>query len=192
MNPLDLVGEMGRFFDDIGVDWVLGGSMASSVTGQPRATMDIDMAVRMGLDDVRNLVNAVTPGYYASETMIREAVVKRSSFNLIRLDGVLRVDVFVLGDDPLDRRQMERRVLVEVPGADAPIRIWVGSPEDQVLRKLHWFHRGGEVSDRQWGDVLGLLKVQAATIDLADVVRTAAKLGLGDLAVRAIAEAGLG
>jgi hypothetical protein len=69
MNPLDTVGEMGRFFDDIGVDWVLGGSMASSVTGQPRATMDIDMAVRMGLDDVRNLVNAVTPGYYASETM---------------------------------------------------------------------------------------------------------------------------
>lgn len=192
MDPLDLVGEMGRIFDEVGIAWVLGGSMASSVSGQPRATMDIDMAVRMDLAQVAKLVGVVTPAYYASEHMIRDAVVHRSSFNLIRLDGVMRVDVFVLGDGLLDRRQMERRRQIDVPRTDGPILIWVGTPEDQVLRKLRWFQLGGEVSDRQWNDVLGILTVQAATIDLTDVVRTATQLGLGDLAVRAIAEAGLG
>ncbi len=192
MDPLDLVEEIGRLFEEVGIAWVLGGSMASSVSGQPRATMDVDIAVRMDLDHVAKLCDVVTPAYYASEQMIREAVVHRSSFNLIRLDGVMRVDVFVLGDDLLDRRQMERRLQIEVPGTGGPILIWVGSPEDQILRKLRWFQLGGEVSDRQWNDVLGILTVQAPTIDLTDIVRTATQLGLGDLAVRAIAEAGLG
>jgi hypothetical protein len=192
MDPLDLVGEMGRLFEEVGIAWVLGGSMASSVSGQPRATMDVDMAVRMELEQVAKLCDVVTPAYYASEHMIRDAVVHRSSFNIIRLDGVMRVDVFVLGDGLLDQRQMDRRRQIDVPGTAGPIFIWVGSPEDQVLRKLHWFQLGGEVSDRQWNDVLGLLTVQAATIDFTDVVYTATQLGLGDLAVRAIADAGLG
>ncbi len=192
MDPLDLVDEIGHLFDEVGILWVLGGSLASSVSGQPRATMDVDMAVRMDLDHVAKLCTAVTPAYYASEHMIRDAVAHRSSFNLIRLDGVMRVDVFVLGDDLLDRRQMERRREIHAEGTTGLLHIWVGSPEDQVLRKLRWFRLGGEVSDRQWHDVLGLLTVQAASIDLADIVRTATQLSIGDLAVRAIAEAGLG
>jgi hypothetical protein len=76
--------------------------------------MDVDMAVRMDFHHVAKLCDVVTPAYYASEAMIQEAVTHRSSFNLIRLDGVMRVDVFVLGDGLLDRRQMDRRRQIDV------------------------------------------------------------------------------
>ena len=188
MDPIGLIVEIGGTLDQLGVPWVLGGSMASSFAGEPRATMDVDVAVRMSANDVTALIAAVTPHFYASEPMIRSAVASRSSFNLIRLADSMKVDVFVLGDDLLDRRQLERRQLVSIPTATGSTDIWVGAPDDQILRKLRWFRDGGEASDRQWRDVIGLLRVQAGRIDLTELVATADQLALGDLARRAVAE----
>ncbi len=190
MEPLELVGLMGRIFDSIDVPWVLGGSMASSIAGEPRSTMDIDMAVRLDLGGGRRFVDLVTPDFYVSLDMIRDAVARRSSFSILQYESMMKVDVFVLGDDLLDRRQMDRRrrvVLMDPPG----LAVWVGSIEDQVLRKLRWFRMGHEVSDRQWRDVLGILTVQATAIDLEDVQHVASLLGLDDLLHRALIEAGL-
>ncbi len=150
MEPLELVGFMGRIFDSLDVPW---GSMASSISGEPRSTMDIDMAVQLDLEGGRRLVEVVTPDFYASADMIRDAIVHRSSFSVLQYESMMKVDVFVLGDDLLDRRQMDRRrrvVLKDPPG----LAIWVGAAEDQVLRKLRWYRIGHEASDRQWRDVL--------------------------------------
>lgn len=87
----------------------------------------------------------------------------------------MKVDLFPLSDDPLDVRQLERRVLVEVA---AGVAVWVGAPDDQILRKLRWFRLGGEVSERQWRDVVSILVVQGARVDHKQLMLDAEQLGL--------------
>lgn len=84
-------------------------------------------------------------------------------------------------------RQLARRERVEVT---AEIAVWVGAPDDQVLRRLAWFRAGGEVSDRQWRDVVAILRVQGDRIDRVHLLVDAAEFGLADLATRAIQQAG--
>jgi len=185
VTPLDLVVQIGAILDDVGLDWVLGGSLASSLVGEPRATLDIDVAVLLERRNVEALVAAVRADYYVIEPMVLEAVEHGSSFNLLHFGTGFKIDVFVLTDDALDRRQLAGRQTVTL---DDGTTIWVGSPIDQVLRKLRWFQSGGEVSDRQWRDVMAILTVQAQRIDHAELLAAADQLGLGPLATRAIAE----
>ena len=106
----------------------------------------------------------------------------------MHLESVQKVDLFVLGDGVLDRRQLEGRVRVVVTD-DPPRELWIGSAEDQVLRKLSWYRSGGEVSDRQWRDVVGILAVQGSRLDAEQLRAVAEVLGLSDLLERALAEA---
>ncbi len=99
----------------------------------------------------------------------------------------LKVDLFVLGDSLLDRRQIERRWRVQVR-ADPPAHVWVTSPEDVILRKLEWFAATGGSSERQWGDVIGLIRTQGPDLDLEDLRSAAAALGLAAMVERALAE----
>ena len=180
---------MGNTFDNLGIEWVLGGSLASSIAGEPRATMDIDMAVRMGRADVDAFVEAVQSEYFVSDTMIFRAIEHSSSFNLLHSQSILKIDVFVLGDSPLDRHQMQRRQLVTVDIGE-PVELWVGTIEDQILRKLDWFRQGGEVSDRQWRDIIGIITVQQARIDHAYLQMAAAESDLVSLLLRAVQDSG--
>lgn len=148
--------------------------------------LDIDVAVVLERRHIPPLIPAVAPDYYVSESMALDALEHGTSFNLVHDEIAMKVDVFVLTDDPLDRRQITRREAVELDTGDM---IWVGAPDDQVLRKLFWFRAGGHVSDRQWRDVISILTVQGERIDRAELQRTASELGLGDLVARAIAEA---
>lgn len=188
MATLDEVLRIGAVFDDLGVPWVLGGSLASSLVGEPRSTLDIDVAVRMRDSDVSDLVAAVEDSYYVSETAVRDAVATHGSFNLIHLESGTKVDVFPLGSDLLDVRQLERRQRVQI-GPDKAV--WVGSADDQVLRKLWWFRLGGEVSDRQWRDVIAILEVQGQGIDHGRLIDDGRRLGLEDLVVRVLADLGV-
>ena len=184
-SPIDHVVAIGKILDSLGVPWVLGGSLASSLVGEPRSTIDVDVAVVMELPDVDALVEAVEGDYYVSAEMARDAVERHSSFNLIHFESGMKIDLFALSGDPLDTRQLAGRISVEVsPG----VSVWVGNATDQVLRKLRWFQLGGEVSERQWRDVLSILRVQGERIDHQRLVADAADLDLGDLALRAIDE----
>jgi hypothetical protein len=178
------------YFDELGVVAVLGGSMASSLIGEPRATNDIDLAAALNHDTAKRLTEKLGEAFYADASAITEAVTHRSSFNVIHLATATKVDVFVLGDGLLDRRQVSRRVQIEVADEDKTL-LWVSSPEDQVLRKLAWYRLGQEVSDRQWRDIRAMLQVQADILDRADLEETARELGLIDLLHRAIREAGI-
>jgi hypothetical protein len=188
MEPLVLAASVGATLETLDIKWVLGGSLASSLDGEPRATLDIDLAIRLRVEQVHSLVEAFEDKFYVNESMAEAAARHHSSFNLLHSESVYKVDLFVLGDGLLDRRQIDRRRRVRV-GADPPIELWAGSAEDQILRKLTWFRSGGEISDRQWRDVVGLLRVQSERLDLADLTTTAQLLGLSELLDEAIRDA---
>lgn len=190
MKPgvLPLALEVAGILDALGIDYVVGGSVASALVGEPRATIDLDIAVTLRPDQIAPLLDVLADEYYVSEVAAHDAVTSRSSFNAIHLDTMQKVDLFVLGDGLLDRLQLARRqrVTLDEEGHDA---LWIGSPADQILRKLWWYRLGGEVSERQWRDVVAMLRVQRDTIDLDDLQATAQALQLDDLLAQALTDA---
>jgi hypothetical protein len=84
-----------------------------------------------------------------------------------------KIDLFVAGDSPVERAQMERRQSLPLPGLPA-VTLSLASPEDVIVQKLRWFRLGNEVSERQWRDALGVVKVQAGSLD-HDYLRGAAR-----------------
>lgn len=187
-GPLEVAAEMATIFDRLHIRYVIGGSVASSLIAEPRSTVDIDIAVVMTQSDLEALISEVRPSFYIPETAAHEAVRDHGTFNLIHQKAAFKVDVFVLGSGVLDVNQMGRRVLVNIR-REPPTLLWVTSPEDQVLRKLDWFHEGGSVSDRQWRDVVGIIRINDDSLDDEYLAATATMVGLDNLLRLAQAQA---
>lgn len=177
-------------FDSLRIPYFLGGSMASSVHGIYRATADADFVAAVRPHQAEPLGRLFHPDFYADRDAIRAAVASARSFNIIHLETMLKVDVFVAGTDPFQLMQMRRRVLQAV-SADGQTTCYVASAEDTVLAKLQWYRESGGVSDRQWNDVLGVLKVQGPALNRAYLREWARELKLPDLLDRALDDAGL-
>ncbi len=176
-------------FEQLGVPYHVGGSVASSLHGIPRLTIDVDLVADLRLGQVRSLVKRLEAAYYIDEDMILDAIRHRSSFAVIHLDTMLKVDVFIPKSRLFDQeelRRVQQKVLAE---GTRPFN--VASPEGTILNKLEWYRMGGEVSDRQWNDILGVLKVQGTNLDMAYLQRWSASLNVTDLLERALADAGL-
>jgi hypothetical protein len=169
------------------VPYVLGGSVATSLQGEPRATRDIDFAVHLIEAQVPTLVAALGTDFDADEEALREAARLRRSTNIFYLPAVTKVDLFVRGNEGFDRSEMERRVYYQPIAGEASIA--VATPEDNLLRKLAWFRSGGEISDQQWRDILGLLRSGRSTLDRSYLASWAPVLGVSDLLERAFAQA---
>ena len=171
----------------LGVTYAIGGSFASALHGVMRATMDADLVADLRLKDVEPLLRLLDNAFYADGEMIRDAIRQHASFNLIHLDTLFKIDIFVAQPRDFDRSQLARRqlyVLSQKPDRSA----YVMSAEDIVLAKLEWYRLGGEISDRQWRDVIGVLKVQGQWLDQDYMQRMAVDLKVTDLLMRAIAE----
>lgn len=171
------------------VPYLLVGSVASSIYGEPRATEDVDIVLDFDMDGADALVRALEGDYYVDAGAVREAVRRRSSFNIIGLGRVQKIVLFLMKDRPFDREEFRRRVEVELV-RDPAARAFLAAPEDLLLHKLEWFRQGGEVSDRQWRDVLGIANVQAGRLDREHSKRMGASLGVADLLERVWEEAG--
>lgn len=177
-----------RALEAAGAPFLVGGSLASSLQGIPRSTQDVDLVADLALDRVGAFVSSLGSGFFADEERIRDGVTRRASFNVIDLGNGFKADVYLASDDPFSRAQYERRQSIELsPGTTLPF----ASPEDVVLQKLRWYRLGGGVSERQWLDALGVLKVQRGRLDLVYLARWAGTLELADLLSRAFVEAGI-
>jgi len=175
--------------EELGVPYHIGGSVASSLYGLPRLTIDVDIVADLRQGHVRPLIDQLQTDYYIDEDMIRDAIKRRGSFNVIHLDTMLKVDVFIPKTRLFDQEEL-RRVQQEVLSEGTrPFNI--ASPEGTILNKLEWYRMGGEVSDRQWNDILGVLKVQGTHLNMAYLQRWAANLNVTDLLERALVDAGL-
>lgn len=162
--------------------------MISSLFGIARATADIDVVAQLRFEHVKTFVNRLVDSYYVDEDAVADAIRRASMFNVIHLDTMLKVDVYIASTS-FDRSALSRRQRDSLV-AEAPAREFaIASAEDVILHKLRWFRDGGEVSERQWGDILGVLRVQAGNLDLDHMRRWAAVLGVADLLERALGNA---
>jgi hypothetical protein len=175
--------------DALGVPYLIGGSLASAVHGVLRATLDTDLVADLRLEHAEPLARALGGTFYVDAESIREAVLHQRSFNVIHLETMFKVDVFVVKKRPFHHSQMERRT-AQVIATDPDRTAYVATAEDTILAKLEWYRMGGDVSEQQWRDVLGVMKVQADRLDLAYLRQWAAQLNISDLLERAIKEAG--
>lgn len=175
--------------ESLQVPYLIGGSLAGALHGVPRATNDADLVADLKMEQVDPFVDAVTPAFYADADSIREAVRDRRSFNLIHLATMFKVDIFVNQTRLFDRSQFARRISAVI-ATDPERTAFVASAEDTILAKLEWFRMGGEVSDRQWRDILGILQAQGERLDREYLQQWAVPLGLDHLLERALQQAG--
>lgn len=182
MTPLEIALAVGRALESIGVEYFLGGSMASSVQGEPRLTQDLDFVVLLRASDVAPLKSALGPDFEVDEEALLDAVRRKGSWNIFHLPTVTRIDLFILKDGEYDAEEFLRKRPFEVlPGQ----RLVLKSAEDSVLRKLLWFRAGGEQSTQQFRDVVQVLRVQGTALNAAYLEAWARKLELVELLARA-------
>jgi hypothetical protein len=158
---------------------VIGGSVASSVRGIVRATIDVDVVAQIGVGQTDELAAALGPDWYADPDQMRDSVATGRAFNIIYLPFTQKVDVFPATEE-FHRSQLERASKVAIPFLGDSAEYPVASAEDILLAKLHWYRMGGEASERQWSDIAGILAV-ALDLDATYLRTWAARLGVEDL-----------
>lgn len=174
-------------FEQLGIAYYIGGSVASTIYGIPRTTLDADIIAEIRSEHAHPLVLQLQDQYYIDEDAVKDAIRHRFSFNAIHLATMLKIDVYLPKVRPFDQeiRHRARQKLLDEH------TFYFASPEDTILTKLEWYRMGGEVSERQWNDLLGVLKLQGTSLDFAYLQRWAISLNVADLLARAYEDAGL-
>jgi len=184
-EPLVVIARIASVLDTLGIRYVVGGSLASSLYGIPRATQDVDVVADIRPTHVEAITSALAGDFYVDAGMIRDAIQRRASFNVIHLATMFKADVFIYQGDQWSHEEMVRARVEQFEVPDGEVTIRFASPEDTLLHKLIWYRLGNEVSDRQWGDVLGVLRVQGEALDREYLDRWAPQLGVAELLSRA-------
>jgi len=173
------------------IPYFLGGSVASSAMGLPRATLDIDIVADIPAVQAPRLADAFGVAFYVDQDQIADAIERRSSFNIIHSGTAHKVDIFMLKDRDYDREALSRRRQVLLFEGEDSLRCYLTSPEDIILSKLECYKNGGRVSERQWLDVQGVMKVQGRRLDKAYLKKWALTLSISELLDSALLEAGI-
>ena len=195
-DPIELAQKIASILLPLNIPYVVGGSVASSLLGENRSTQDLDLVIDLEARTAQRLIDAMSGEFYISESAVTEAIAKsrisprESSFNVIYLPSMEKADIFVMGsDDPFSASVMSRRQLHVVSGLQEE-GIYIYSPEDVVIQKLSWYKLIPGGSQKQWRDVLGVLKVQGKRLDRAYLHQWALTLQLTDLLDQALLQSG--
>ena len=180
-----------RHLERLRIPYVVVGSVASAIHGEPRATLDVDLTLRMGTADVGPLCTALGEDFFIDANALRESVRSGLPCNAIHRASHVKLDLYVRRNEGIHAEELRRAQRVRLTG-EAGSEVNVASPEDTVLQKLLWFRKGGEVSDRQWRDVLGVLKARGSGLDREYLAEWADELGVADLLTKSLRESGLG
>jgi hypothetical protein len=186
----DVIGialEVARAIETAGGEYFVGGSVASSLQGEPRATNDIDIVLALPLGRISAFAGLLRPRYEIDLDTLRDALLRATSCNIFFLPAVTKIDLFAVGREPYDAVEFSRRRAVTVRQTGETL--FVKSPEDTVLRKLLWFREGGGVSEKQWRDVVEVLRVSGGEMDRTYLDSWASRLALGELLEKARREA---
>lgn len=187
-EPIEVTLKVTAVLEQLGVPYLISGSLASALHGMVRTTQDSDIVADMGWEHIEPFVSALRDEFYLDEEMIAEAVRCHGSFNLIHRDSMFKVDVFIPRPRPFLRSQLDRAQR-QTFTFDTTVGAKFASPEDTVLAKLERCRIGGEVAERQWRDILGVLKIRAGELDLGYLRRWAEALNVSDLLERALRQA---
>lgn len=184
-TPAEGLKQLLAAFDRLEIRYAIGGSIASSIYGLARPTMDCDIVAEVRAEHLGELAAELAGEFYADAVMMLENLGRGRPFNLIHLPSAFKFDIFPLRRDAYSLRQMERRryAAARALGPEA-VECAVASPEDVLLNKLRWYRLGGERSERQWQDALGILEVQGERLDRGYLAEWSAELGVADLLER--------
>lgn len=179
--------------EKLSITYHIGGSIASSLYGIARATIDADIAADIKKEHILPLKSFLDTQYYFDEEMIGDAIQRKSSFNLIHLKTMIKIDIFIHKNEPYHYEALKRRrkdtIIAEGKTSD---EYYFSSPEDVILNKLQWYEMGERVSERQWLDVLGIIKVQGSSLDKEYLIHWADKLDLIEILKKAYENSGIG
>lgn len=189
-DPIPAAIRVARSFDACSIPYLVGGSIASTAYGEPRSTLNVAFAAHIEVGQVGAIATALREEFHLDESAIREAVGASRTFNLVHVPSYVRIDVHVRPRTGQRAEEIRRATPVSF-GSAGEVRL--ATPEDTLLRKLWWYRLGDEVSERQWRDVLGMLKARPpGSWDRAYLGKWAADLGVADLLALAWTKSGLG
>lgn len=186
-EPIRVTILVTHVFEKLKIPYLIGGSLASTIYGTVRTTQDVDIIADMQLQHVQPFVTALQSEFFLEEEMISDSIRHNSSFNIIHRQTMFKVDVFIPGTTPFHKSELKRakkQIMIEKPEVSA----YFASPEDTIIAKLEWFRMGGEVSERQWRDVIGILKIRAGILDLDYLRKWAAEMNVIALLEKALKE----
>jgi hypothetical protein len=177
MEQFELLRYVTTALGDLGLRYFVTGSTATIFYGEPRFTNDIDIVVDLPESRIKEFCTRF-PGdeFYVSETAARDAVMRKSQFNIIHPDSGLKVDVIIPDASPFNHSRFSRiRRLRAGDDFDA----FFTSPEDAILKKMEYYREGA--SEKHLRDIAGVLKTSQQKIDLAYITQWAQQLGLSEI-----------
>lgn len=186
-EPIEVTFKVTALLEKLGLPYIIGGSLASALHGMVRTTQDADIITEMGPEHIQPFFAALQDEFFIDEEMIRESLQQHSSFNVIHRDSMFKVDVFVPQPRPFHQSQLARAQR-QTFYLESEISPNFASAEDTILSKLECYRMGGEVSDHQWRDILGVLKTRAGELDVDYLRKWAGELKVPDLLERALTE----
>lgn len=186
-EPIEVTLQVTAVLEELRVPYVIGGSLASTLHGMIRTTQDSDIITGMRPEHISSFVSSLQNEFFIDEEMIADAIQHNSSFNIIHRATMFKVDIFIPRPRPFQQSQISRAQRHSF-ALENEISANFASAEDTILSKLEWYRMGGETSERQWRDVLGILKTQAGELDIEYLKKWAVNLGVNDLLERALKE----
>ena len=177
MEQPDILRYAVNALERLEIPYLIVGSFASSIWGEPRLTMDIDIVIDLRSDQIVSLCEAFpAPEFYVSEAAAREAVARRRQFNVLHPSSANKIDFMIPRDEAWSRLQLTRGRLRRY---DGDIDLQVCSPEDVIIAKMRFYKEGQ--SPKHLRDIAGVLDLQGESLDREYIAKWAQTMKLQEV-----------